>query len=35
MQFPTWQKAFDFLDAEKEAIATELEKLTVIEEDEE
>ena len=34
MQFPTWQKAFDFLNTEKEAIATELEKLTVIEEDE-
>ena len=34
MQFPTWQKAFDFLDGEKEAILTELEKLTVIEEDE-
>ena len=34
MQFPTWQKAFDFLDGEKEAIATELEKLTAIEEDE-
>jgi hypothetical protein len=33
MQFPTWQKAFDFLDGEKEAIATELEKLTAIEED--
>ena len=30
MQFPTWQKAFDFIDAEKEAIATELEKLAVI-----
>ena len=35
MQFPTWKKAFDFLDAEKDAILTELEKLTVIEEDEE
>ncbi len=34
MQFPTWQEAFDFLDGEKEAIATELEKLEVIEEDE-
>jgi|TARA_B100002003_G_scaffold218910_1_gene220209 hypothetical protein len=34
MQFPTWQKAFDFLDGEKEVIATELEKLTAIEEDE-
>ncbi len=34
MQFPTWQNAFDFLNTEKEAIATELEKLTVIEEDE-
>ena len=34
MQFPTWQKAFDFLDGEKEAILLELEKLTVIEEDE-
>ena len=34
MQFPTWQEAFNFLDAEKEAITTELEKLTVIEEDE-
>lgn len=33
MQFPTWQEAFDFLDGEKEAIATELEKLAVIEED--
>ena len=35
MQFPTWQKAFDFLNAEKEAILTELEKLTVIEEEDE
>lgn len=34
MQFPTWQEAFDFLDTEKEAILTELEKLTVIEEEE-
>ena len=34
MQFPTWQEAFDFLDGEKEAILTELEKLAVIEEDE-
>ena len=34
MQFPTWQNAFDFLDAEKEAILTELEKLTMNEEDE-
>jgi len=34
MQFPTWQNAFDFLDAEKEAILTELEKLTMDEEDE-
>jgi len=34
MQFPTWQKAFDFLDGEKEAIATELEKLTAIEAEE-
>ena len=34
MQFPTWQEAFDFLDTEKEAIAMELEKLAVIEEDE-
>ena len=32
MQFPTWREAFDFIDAEKEAIATELEKLTVLEE---
>ena len=30
MQFPTWQEAFDFLDTEKEAVATELEKLAVI-----
>ena len=34
MQFPTWQEAFDFLDTEKEAILTELEKLAVIENDE-
>ena len=34
MQFPTWQNAFDFLDAEKEAILTELEKLAIIEEEE-
>ena len=34
MQFPTWQNAFDFLDAEKEAILTELERLVVITEDE-
>ena len=34
MQFPTWQEAFDFLNTEKEAIATELEKLTMNEEDE-
>jgi|TARA_B100000315_G_scaffold216965_1_gene217237 hypothetical protein len=33
MQFPTWQKAFDFLDGEKEAILLELEKLAIIEED--
>ena len=35
MQFPTWQKAFDFLDTEKEAIATELNKLIEIEEEDE
>lgn len=34
MQFPTWKEAFDFLDAEKEAILTELEKLAIIEEEE-
>jgi len=35
MQFPTWQKAFDFLDAEKEAIVMELNKLIEIEEEDE
>ena len=35
MQFPTWQKAFDFLNAEKEAIAMELNKLIEIEEEDE
>ena len=35
MLFPTWQKAFDFLNAEKEAIAMELNKLIEIEEEDE
>ena len=35
MQFPTWQKAFDFLDGEKDAILKELEKLAVIDEEDE
>ena len=33
MEFPTWQKAFDFLDAEKPEIAMQLEAL-IIDEDE-
>jgi len=34
MEFPTWQKAFDFLDAEKSGIAMQLEALTTFDEDE-
>ena len=33
MEFPSWQKAFDFLDAEKSELATQL-KTVIVDEDE-